>query len=413
MMFSADSATTYDAQRLGGLMAVNILERGGGCILVYENLPFSLALEGLLHFDSPEKRLALQRAVREGRLYYFDVVLEDAASITEFEHSEFVRPIENDLNKIGYEVLKAKSRIKRDFSDSPVLILKANVSSLAVDFDPGSILKMVRKLVLRVKRSGDLFLGILNRELHEQKVVSSFTHLADYVLEFGIDVLSGKKQPYVSVTRTSFPDGARRFYGKSAYELASDDFYTVPSLPSSFEELKKNIFYTETGNVITYNMNYIITEMRTFVRLLKEVEEKLGKDEYARIIINVGSSIGSQIAKSLSCRFQTSDAELLKSSVDYLSTTGWGEFKLLDWDIKSGRIRVECFPALAANYGETDYPVCVLEGGILQGILEELTSTRWTFDETKCIAKGDKRCRFELKPKKITPAPFPHHNWFE
>ncbi|MHA1644620.1 MAG: V4R domain-containing protein [Candidatus Freyarchaeota archaeon] len=397
MMFSADSATTYDAQRLGSLIALKILERGGGCILAHENLPFSLALGGILHFTSPEKKLALQKAVSEGRLYYFDVVLEETVNIKESEHSEFVKPVENDLNRIVYEVLNAKSQIKKDFSDAPVLILQANISSLAVDFDPGSILKMVRKLILSVKRSGDLFLGILNRELHEQKVVYSLTHLADYVLEFGIDVFSGKKQPYVSVTRVPSPNGVKRFYGKSAYQIIRDDFHTLPSLPSSFEELKENIFYTEMGDVITYDTNYVIAEMHNFVHLLKEVEEKLGKGEYTRTIKNVGSLIGSQIAKSLSCRFQTSDEELFKSAVEYLSATGWGKLKVLEGNVKSGKIRVECFSVLAANYGESDYPVCVLEGGILQGIIDELTSTHWTCEETKCIAKGDKKCRFELK----------------
>ncbi len=399
MMFSADSATTYDAQRLGNLIALNILERGGACILIHENLPFSLALEGQLHFTTPEKRLALQKAVGEGRLYYLDVVLEDTTN-KESEHSDCVKPVENDLNRIMYEILNAKSQIKKDFSDVPVLILQANISSLAVDFDPGSILRMIRKLILRVKRSGDLFLGILNRELHERKVVYSLTHLADYVLEFGIDVFSGKKQPYVSVTRVPFPNSVKRYYGKSAYEITGDDFYTLPSLPSSFEELKENLFYIELGDVIAYDTNYVITGMRTFVHLLMEIEEKLGKGEYTRIIKRVGSSVGSQIARSLSCRFQTSDEELFKSAVDYLSITGWGKFRVLEGNIKSGRIRVECLSVLAANYGESDYPVCVLEGGILQGILEELTSEHWTCEETKCIAKGDKKCRFELKLKK-------------
>lgn len=398
IMFSTDLTITNDAEKLGNLIALKILEEGGGCILVYENLPFSLAINGTLYFHSPDKRLILQETMNEGRLYYLNIVLEDSISTPTFNQSDFVTPIANDLNRIMYEILNAKNQIKESFSDIPVLILQTNISSLIVDFGPKDVLNMIRKLILNVKSGGDFFLGILNREMQEQNVTNSFTHFADYILQFGIDMLGSKKQPYVSVNRTPLlKDTGKILYKKFAYEISEDNFYTITSLPTSFKELKESISYLERGEVTAYNTDYVIAEMHSFVGFLKEVEKKLGKGEYTKIIKNVGRSIGSQITKALSSRFRPNKEELFKAAVNYLSITGWGKFNILEGDIKSQRIRVEGFSIFAAKYGESDYPVCVLEESILQGILEEITLLNWTSKEKECIAKGDNRCKFELE----------------
>ncbi len=398
IIFSTDLTTTNDAQRLGNLIALNILEKGGGCILVYENLSFSQVISEILYLHSPEKRLVLQKAMDEGRLHYLNIVLEDTISSANLNKSDLTKPVENDLNIITYEILNSKNQIKKNFSDAPVLILQTNISSLMVDFGPKDVLAMIRKMILNVKRGGDLFLGVLNREIQERKVTNSFTHFADYILEFGIDLLGGKKQSYVSVNRTPLSkDAAKRLYKKFAYELSEDNFYTVPSLPTSFEELKESISYLERGEITAYDTNYTITEMRTFVNFLKEIEKKLGKSDYTQLIKNVGESIGSQITKALSSRFQPTAEDLFTAALNHLSITGWGKYKILEGDVKSKRIKVESVSIFSANYGESDHPVCILEGGILQGILEELTSMNWTCEEKECISKGDKQCKFELE----------------
>nr|MDO8079609.1 4-vinyl reductase [Candidatus Freyarchaeota archaeon] len=398
MIFSADSTTANDAQKLGSLIALNILEKGGGCVLIYENLPFSLAVNETLYFHSPENKLTLEKAMNEGRLHYLNIVIEDAVSTLHFNHSEFINTVANDPDRIMYEILNAKNQIRKNFSDIPILILQTNISSLAVDFGSKAALNTIRKVILNVKSGRDFFLGILNREMQEPNVTNSFTHLADYVLEFGIDILGGKKQPYVSVNRTPLlKDIGRKLYKKFAYELSEDNFYTIPSLPTSFEELKESISYLERGEITAHDTNYIITGMRDFVHLLKEVEKKLGKSEYTKTIKTVGRSIGSHIAKALSSQFQPTTEELFKAALNHLSITGWGKFNILEGNTNSKRIRVEGFSVFAANYGESDHPVCVLEEGILQGILEELTSLNWTCIEKECIAKGDKPCKFELE----------------
>ncbi|WXG40327.1 MAG: 4-vinyl reductase [Candidatus Freyarchaeum deiterrae] len=398
IMFSTDSATADDAQKLGSLIALNILEKGGGCVLIYENLPFSLAVNETLYFQSPAKRLILQKAMNEGRLHFLNIVVEETVSTQKFNYSEFITEVVNDPPRIVYEILNAKNQIKKIFSDAPVLILHTNISSLIVDFEPQVVLNMIRKLILNVKQGSDLFLGILNREMQEQNVTNSITHFTDYILEFGIDILGGKKQPYVSVNRTPLlKDTEKSLYKKIAYEISEDNFYTIPSLPTTFEELKENISYLERGEVTAYGTNYVIIEIWSLLHLLKESEKKLGKSEYTKIIGRVGGSIGTLIIKALSPQFDLNAEELFKAALNHLSITGWGKFNILEGNIKSKRITLEAFSIFAANYGESDYPVCVLEGGILQGILKEITSLSWSCTEKECIAMGNKKCKFELK----------------
>ncbi|MEX2753210.1 MAG: V4R domain-containing protein [Candidatus Freyarchaeota archaeon] len=403
ILISADLSTANDVQRLASLVALNILKNGGGCIFVYENLPFSLATKDVLYFRSPEKRRVLQEAMDEGRLQYLNIVLEENISYSALTQSEYVKPVVNDLNRILYEILNARNKIK-SFSDIPVLILQSNISSLIVDFEPRAVLNMIRKLILDVKMHGDLFLGILNREMQELSVANSFTHLADYILEFGVDFIEGKKQPYVSVTRTPLPrDNKKRLYKKFTYEIFEDNFYTLPTIPTSFEELKASISYLERGEVIAYDTNYIIAEMPTFIILLKEIEKKLGENEYAKIVKNVGKLIGSHIVRALSSRFKLTDKELFKAAVNHLSITGWGKFNISKEDIKSGHVIVEGSSNFATNYGKSNYPVCIIEGCILRGILEEISSLNWACDEKECIAKGNIRCKFELKLAENNP----------
>lgn len=111
MMFSADSSTVSDAQKLGSLIVLNILENGGGCVLVYKNLPFSLAVNETLYFHTPQNKLNFEKAINEGRLLYLNIAVEDATDI-HFNHSEFIKTIANEPKKIIYEVLNAKRKLK-------------------------------------------------------------------------------------------------------------------------------------------------------------------------------------------------------------------------------------------------------------------------------------------------------------
>jgi len=397
MLISADSNTINDAQRLADSVALNILKNGGGCIFLYENPPFSSATKDEIYFSSPEKGRVLQDAMNEGRLRYLNIVPEENIDNFALSQSECVKIIVNDLNRILYEILNTRDNIKCS-SDAPILILQSNISSLIMDFEPRAVLSMIRKLILNVKMHGDLFLGVLNREMQELSIANSLTHLADYILEFGVDFIEGKKQPYVSVARSPLStDTNKRLYKKFTYDLFDNNFYTLPTIPTSFEELKASISYLERGEVIAYETNYIISEIPSFVILLKEIEKKLGKNEYTKIVKNVGRLIGSHIVRTLSSRVRLTNEEIFKAAVNHLSITGWGKFNIPKGDIESGHIIVEGSSNFAANYGKSDYPVCIIQGGVLQGVLEEISSRNWTCDEQECTAKGNSRCKFELK----------------
>lgn len=269
---------------------------------------------------------------------------------------------------------------------------------MTVDFGHQAASNAVRGVILNVKSGGDFFLGILNREMQGQNVTNSFIHFADYILEFGVGMIGGKRQTYVSVNRTPFlKDAVKKLYKKFVYEISEDNFYTIPSLPRLFEELKESISYMERGEIIAYDTSYIIARMIDFINLLKEIEMKLEKNKFIRMIKTVGKTIGVHIAKAASSQVQLKTEEILKDAINHLSITGWGKFNIAEGDIKSGRIIVEALSVIAANYGKTNHPVCIIEEGILEGILEEITSLSWTCIEKECIAKGDKKCKFELK----------------
>ena len=66
--------------------------------------------------------------------------------------------------------------------------------------------------------------------------------------------------------------------------------------------------------------------------------------------------------------------------------------------------------ATSSGIKEGNHAICFFEAGLLSGLLEKLLGVRVNLEETKCIAKGNKYCQFELYKQKLdkpTPATLP------
>ncbi len=88
--------------------------------------------------------------------------------------------------------------------------------------------------------------------------------------------------------------------------------------------------------------------------------------------------------------------------VDLLSAYGYGKGTLekLDWEGESVIVVENSFVATwyVRNNIKTDKPVCSLLRGFIAGAAEAIGGRKLDCIETECVAKGDKVCRFVVKP---------------
>jgi len=100
-------------------------------------------------------------------------------------------------------------------------------------------------------------------------------------------------------------------------------------------------------------------------------------------------------------RFKLGDEMLLKFLACLAASLGWGKFTLEEFDKETRGLKVraedsfEC--RIAEGVGEArGY---FIRGCILGVATEIFQPENLTVEETKCIAKGDPYCEYQVKPK--------------
>jgi predicted hydrocarbon binding protein len=103
----------------------------------------------------------------------------------------------------------------------------------------------------------------------------------------------------------------------------------------------------------------------------------------------------------LAKRFKWGRKKITENVVDILTQYGYGVAKLEKLDFEGESIITLKNSCIAANYEKKqEGPVCFYVAGLISGGAEAITGKRYECRETHCIAKGDKECRFLIKPEK-------------
>nr|MDO8077684.1 V4R domain-containing protein [Candidatus Freyarchaeota archaeon] len=400
LLFIADSFTLDDMTTLFGFVALNFLRQGGGCVGVFTSLPFSSFFDDVKNRFSAEALTFLEKVLRDGRVYYLDLVSDVDLQDSSGDYGGVVRVI-NDSDRILYEINRSRERIKRAFPDVPIMVLYSNLSSSIIDFGSATVLKMFRRLTANARRRGDITLAVVNRDLHDSRVVNTLIHFSDFVLEFGSEERGGVKQPYMQILKSPFsgPKSANT-QRKYTYIITADSFLKIPAKASLFDKFKRSISLLERGVVSDGNLEYLITPLNTYILLFKALEKHLGQGEYREFIRRFGRSVGLKTAGFFKSRYGLEGSESLKEALNHFLISGWGRVVKMEGDPDSGRLKLYLFSTLARSYGEADHPVCVLGEGIFSGMLEGVTGHRWTCKEKNCIAMGHELCEFEARAEK-------------
>lgn len=114
------------------------------------------------------------------------------------------------------------------------------------------------------------------------------------------------------------------------------------------------------------------------------------------ILFEEGKAFGSSVVAGAMNRFPDR-ADRARFLSDLASASGWGAF---DYKIKGDKsvvIESENY-ALADTESKSTKPSCFFLKGVYQGLYDVILGPGAVVEETKCRSKGDRACRFEIRP---------------
>jgi len=146
----------------------------------------------------------------------------------------------------------------------------------------------------------------------------------------------------------------------------------------------------------------LVVRAEMLTALIGRVHSLFGKGSASAAVVlhQIGEASG---ASSFNYMSNKRGEDFIKKHLDQTlrlySAQGWGIFSVnsADSDQKRWTIQVrECFECLnLKNSSKT--PVCHFVRGIISGLFSQLFSQKMDCVETKCPAKGDDSCLFEVK----------------
>lgn len=155
--------------------------------------------------------------------------------------------------------------------------------------------------------------------------------------------------------------------------------------------------YDAASGALKYkDVRYLIIRPETLAGLQKAIEKH--SEQVARDAFFQGGYRGGYLSAKKYKEIQNlSDDEIMRFMMQMAAEIGWGHFELEDCDFeqKKMRVRVENSP-FAAAYGDSGEGVCHLIGGVLGGLATFVFAQDCKVSETKCIAKGDAYCEFQV-----------------
>ncbi len=160
-----------------------------------------------------------------------------------------------------------------------------------------------------------------------------------------------------------------------------------------------NVSYSADSGAITFkDVRYMLIRPDTVVDFQKAVEARIGPEACAEAMMAGGYTGGSRSSKRYKEVFNQTDEEIVAFMCKMGGEIGWGRFTVDTLDVPGKVLIVEVANSpFAAAYGPADRGVCHMIRGVMAGLAAGIFGGDVASEETLCVAKGDDRCRFEIR----------------
>lgn len=144
----------------------------------------------------------------------------------------------------------------------------------------------------------------------------------------------------------------------------------------------------------------IIMQVTTFVEFKKRLEEVFSPSASAVILFEAGKACGREFCIRVQGLYRPiNEIDLLIWIAKFMKAGNWGEatFKALGSGSSHWGDIIIKGSFEAKRYGKVQTPICHFLRGFLSGVLSVVKGREVILIETKCIAKGDEWCDFQIK----------------
>ena len=168
-----------------------------------------------------------------------------------------------------------------------------------------------------------------------------------------------------------------------------------------FDVIKKLLFARqlslEEGEIKLLGQNVTMLPIALFIQMYKELKTIQPK-KYKKIIYNITKETGKEYSITLKKKYGMNAKKLIEWDINTLALAGLGKGELINLDLKNKKSMIRVFNSTVAKaFGRSKEPVdTVIEGYIAGSAIIIFNSEKMLCKETKCEAKGNAFCLFEV-----------------
>ncbi len=188
-----------------------------------------------------------------------------------------------------------------------------------------------------------------------------------------------------------------RLFSEVWQEPAAED-----ALQATYQALKAKLNLTHEHRLMLESVPMVLMPRWFFVAIKRQIEQLCDPEIARQVLYRAGFEGATKWAQEQMTRYGLSGRAVMEQYMASAGQRGWGDLKITEYDESAVRVKVTLTnSAVAEETGQVGRAVCDhLPGsiaGAMQTILANAGKPRELIgQETKCIAKGDSHCEFEV-----------------
>lgn len=162
-----------------------------------------------------------------------------------------------------------------------------------------------------------------------------------------------------------------------------------------FESLLTQASYVEEkGEIRVLGQDWILITTSTFKNLFEGTEKILGSGATV-VWFSIAQHTGREIMKTV-LKGETNPQKAIGFLETFFTQGGWGKVQI-DMNFEDKRAAVKIENCATARDIRSKEPICHFVRGFVSGVAEILFGSPTKCFETKCSAKGDSFCEFQVE----------------
>lgn len=268
--------------------------------------------------------------------------------------------------------------------------------------DTDKILNLIYKSKILLSECGSSIF-VFNKGVLDKKTPSILKHIFDYVIEFKISETNEKYERLLRVSKSPTLDYMDDFV---PYELGKTGITPSTEIIEEFNRLKQHLKMPERGIIELLEARTIINEATHQSQLIKSMIEKYGYEKAGEMLYSQGKKISKSLIEELMRNFKPKNlSEATKKYARFNTLRGYGKFTG-ELDEKNNALHVKHFNSTFCSRNiNLKKPTGFFISGVITGLCEAFTGTKYITKEVKCVAKGDEYCEYITKPTNTQSTP--------